>query len=308
VKSLNRNKLTGLILSLILVAILAVSCTQTPLSQTPTYNVTPASAAQTQQTTARTVQTPAATPTIIFPSILTSTKPSTPLSTTTRPTTTISTTYPPTSTLTTPTTPTTKTTTPTTSPTTAVITTTPTTTTATVGEAIVVSVTDGDTIKVNIGGKIYEVRYIGIDTPETYEPFYKEAAIKNADLVSGKNVRLVKDVSEIDKYGRLLRHVYVGDLFVNAELVRLGYAEDFACQPDIKYQTTFTSLEQQAKVNLLGIWKKYVGSKNRDKYHFPNCTWAKQISSENQVRFYSVADAQSKGYVPCGVCKPPTTD
>jgi endonuclease YncB( thermonuclease family) len=124
----------------------------------------------------------------------------------------------------------------------------------TVGEAIVTRIIDGDTIEVSINGTIYKVRYIGIDTPETYEYFGQDATNKNSELVAGRIVRLEKDISETDDYGRLLRYVYVDDLFVNAELVRLGYAQARAYPPDTKYQGIFISLEQEAKAAHLGIW------------------------------------------------------
>ena len=82
----------------------------------------------------------------------------------------------------------------------------------------VIRVVDGDTIEIEGGQK---VRYIGIDTPETVDPsrpvgcYGKEASDKNKELVEGKIVRLEKDISETDRYGRLLRYIYVGDIFVN---------------------------------------------------------------------------------------------
>lgn len=124
----------------------------------------------------------------------------------------------------------------------------------------VTSVVDGDTIDVNIDGRIYTVRYIGIDTPKTVHPnigeefFGKEASNKNYELVAGKLVRLEKDVSETDKYGRLLRYVYVGDLFVNAELVRLGYVQVSTYPPDVKYQSLFLQLQQEARASGTGLW------------------------------------------------------
>ncbi|MEA2016532.1 MAG: thermonuclease family protein [Actinomycetota bacterium] len=74
-------------------------------------------------------------------------------------------------------------------------------------------VIDGDTIELENGDI---VRYIGINTPETDEFYGDIATSKNSDLVLNKTLRLEKDVSETDKYGRLLRYVYVGDIFVNA--------------------------------------------------------------------------------------------
>lgn len=127
-------------------------------------------------------------------------------------------------------------------------------------DAQVTRVIDGDTIDVNIGGKIYRVRYIGVDTPETVDPsqpaqcFGREASALNKQLVEGKNVRLEKDISETDKYGRLLRYVYVGDLFVNAELVRLGFAQVVTYPPDVKYVDLYLQLQREAREANRGLW------------------------------------------------------
>lgn len=137
-----------------------------------------------------------------------------------------------------------------------VSTTQPTDVQVTVGEATVVRVIDGDTIDVSISGKVYRVRYIGMNAPEIGKPYYQEATDKNKELVEGKTVRLEKDISETDKYGRLLRYVYVGDLFVNAELVRLGYTPATPYPPDVKYEAYLKSLEEQAKAANLGMWAK----------------------------------------------------
>ena len=121
-------------------------------------------------------------------------------------------------------------------------------------QARVVRVIDGDTIE--IAGGTY-VRYIGMDTPESYpevEFYGPEAKAKNIELVEGKVVTLVKDVSETDKYGRLLRYVYVDGVFVNGELVRLGYARAVAYPPDTKYELLLSQLEKEAKAAKLGIW------------------------------------------------------
>ena len=121
----------------------------------------------------------------------------------------------------------------------------------------VTRVIDGDTIEIEGGQK---VRYIGIDTPETVDPrkpvqcFGIEASNINKELVEGKNVRLAKDISEIDKYGRLLRYVYVDNTFVNDLLVREGYAHSSSYPPDIKYQNQLTQAEQEAQQNSRGLW------------------------------------------------------
>ncbi len=124
-------------------------------------------------------------------------------------------------------------------------------------EANVSRVIDGDTIEVVIGNKKYKVRYIGIDTPEAtteIEYFGKEATAKNKELVEGKNVILVKDVSEVDKYDRLLRYVYVGDVFVNYELVKEGYAYASTYPPDVSCADTFLIAQQYARENNKGLW------------------------------------------------------
>jgi endonuclease YncB( thermonuclease family) len=114
-------------------------------------------------------------------------------------------------------------------------------------EATVVEVVDGDTIKVAIAGTTYSLRYIGIDTPEAGDPMGTEATAANRQLVEGQTVYLVKDVSETDRYDRLLRYVYLADgTFVNAELVRLGFAQAKAYPPDTKYQDLFAQMEQEA--------------------------------------------------------------
>lgn len=127
-------------------------------------------------------------------------------------------------------------------------------------EAEVVRVIDGDTIEVDINGAIYTVRYIGIDTPETVHPskpveyFGKEASDKNKELVERKTVRLEIDVSETDKYGRLLRYVWVDDIFVNDYLVRQGYAYASTYPPDVKYAEQFVQAQREAEENNRGLW------------------------------------------------------
>jgi len=126
----------------------------------------------------------------------------------------------------------------------------------------VTRVIDGDTIEVSIDGTIYKVRYIGIDTPELDDErpefcaLAQEATRLNRQLVEGEAVRLEKDVSETDKYERLIRYVYVDDIFVNAELVRQGLAWAKTYEPDIKYQGTLEEAEAEARQDKIGIWQE----------------------------------------------------
>lgn len=123
--------------------------------------------------------------------------------------------------------------------------------------ATVVSVVDGDTIKIE-GGEI--VRYIGVNTPETVAPnrpvecYGKEASAKNKELVQGKRVELEKDVSARDKYGRLLRFVWIGDTMINEALVREGYAQVSTYPPDVKYQSRFVEAQRLAIAEKRGLW------------------------------------------------------
>jgi len=125
--------------------------------------------------------------------------------------------------------------------------------------AVVTQIVDGDTIDVEINGETYRVRYIGMDTPERGEPLFQEAAEANARLVANQTVILVKDVSETDRYGRLLRYVYLEDgTFVNGELVRRGFAQTSSYPPDVAFQDTFTSLQRTAVSAGKGLWVQVV--------------------------------------------------
>ena len=127
--------------------------------------------------------------------------------------------------------------------------------------ATVLEVVDGDTILVAIGDQTFRLRYIGIDAPETKHPtkppdrLGPEATEVNRRLVGGKTVYLEKDVSETDRYGRLLRYVYLSDgTFVNAELVRLGYAQAISYPPDVKHQDLLTAMQRNAREAGRGLW------------------------------------------------------
>ena len=98
-----------------------------------------------------------------------------------------------------------------------------------------------------MNGQRHRVRYIGINTPERDEPCSDAAKDANARLVSGRTVTLVRDVSNTDRYGRLLRYIYVGNTFVNEVLVRDGYAENSVWVPDTRHAHRFRALEAEAR-------------------------------------------------------------
>ena len=119
----------------------------------------------------------------------------------------------------------------------------------------VVNVIDGDTIDVHLdNGKTYRVRYIGMDTPERDDLFYVQSTAKNKNMVEGKTVTLIKDVSETDRFNRLLRYVLVDEMFVNYELVIQGYAQAVTYPPDVACQTVFQAAERSARENNIGLW------------------------------------------------------
>jgi micrococcal nuclease len=119
----------------------------------------------------------------------------------------------------------------------------------------VVRVVDGDTIRVRLeSGRVERVRYIGIDTPEAGACFEPPAHAFNARLVGAREVRLVRDVDERDRYGRLLAYVYSGGTFVNAELVRRGYAEPLVVPPNVRYAGRFAALAGAARRAHRGLW------------------------------------------------------
>ena len=125
----------------------------------------------------------------------------------------------------------------------------------------VADVVDGDTIRVD-GGAL--VRLIGIDTPEVSGPyrdeecFGREASRRTTALIPrGTKVRLVFDVEHRDRYDRLLAYVYrVSDgLFVNASLVRDGYAGTLTVPPNVRYAERFRRLQREARDDRRGLWK-----------------------------------------------------
>ena len=131
---------------------------------------------------------------------------------------------------------------------------------ATSSEARVSRVVDGDTVEVLIDGEEEDLRYIGIDTPESVKPdtpvecYALQASHFNEDLVEGETVRLEYDSEQRDVYGRLLAYVYLEDTFVNAELVRQGYATTLTIPPNTRFAELFARLQRDAQEKDRGLW------------------------------------------------------
>ena len=201
---------------------------------------------------------------------------------------------------------------------------------------LVTRVIDGDTIELENGER---VRYLGINTPESVDPrkpvecFGKEASLKNKELVLNKKVVLEKDISEIDKYGRLLRYVYTDDAFVNLELIKQGYAQVATYPPDVKYHDLFLEAEKEARENKRGLWgncptnnetndifispmpqitdsdcniKGNINSEGEKIYHLPNCqSYSQTKIDENRGEkwFCSEEEALNAGWRKAANCE-----
>ncbi len=120
--------------------------------------------------------------------------------------------------------------------------------------ARVTSVVDGDTIEAEIDGQAERVRLIGMNAPESDECLADEATARLTELVGGQDVRLMSDVSDRDQYGRLLRYVFVGDTFVNRQLVEEGLAIARRYPPDEAHADELDAAQARARDAQLGIW------------------------------------------------------
>ena len=126
--------------------------------------------------------------------------------------------------------------------------------------AYVVRAVDGDTIEVRLDGRLEDVRYIGVDTPETVKPdtpvqcFGPRASHFDHRLVEHRRVRLVFGVERRDVYGRLLAYVYLSRRFVNAELLRRGFARTLTIAPNDRFARYFKRLEMAAARAGRGLW------------------------------------------------------
>ncbi len=119
----------------------------------------------------------------------------------------------------------------------------------------VITVQDGDTINVRLDGRIQKVRLIGIDAPElAQEPWGYLAAQYLRELIKDKVVRLELDVARKDQAGQLLAYVYVGEVFVNAEVVRAGHAVVHTIPPNLAHVEDFQKAQVQAQLAARGVW------------------------------------------------------
>jgi micrococcal nuclease len=176
-------------------------------------------------------------------------------------------------------------------------------------------VINGDTIVLENGDVVH---YLSVAAPalsskkQSAEFFAREALRRNKSLVLSKKVRLEFDVEKKDPQGRLLAYVYVKNLFVNGELVRLGFARAAVTPPNLKHKDLLLKYQKEASEKYAGLWQEdkkatepyYVGNKRSYIFHKPTCPLVAKIPEKNRIIFKKRTDPIDIGYVPCSKCKP----
>ncbi len=162
------------------------------------------------------------------------------------------------------------------------------------------------------GEKDVKVTYIGLNVPDKGKPFYDLCRNANKTLVENKKVSVQTDNITQDQDGRLLAYVYAGDVFVNAELVKSGFALVDGPDGNRKYRELFLSLQQQARKDRSGLWAYedqsdepyYVGSKSRKVFHRPSCSHIKGLDFDDRLIFRTKGEALAGGYLQDWRCCP----
>lgn len=171
----------------------------------------------------------------------------------------------------------------------------------------------GNTIKVlGADGQQQRVRYIGTDSPQKGKPFYELCLKANKELVENKSVTLTADVALVSPDEKKLYYVYQDQLFVNAELIKNGYALAHILPPNVRYRDLFIALQQEARAHRRGLWAYedlndepyYVGSKSAKVLHRPSCPHAKTIPFHDRIIFRTRDDALTDGYTQDWRCCP----
>jgi micrococcal nuclease len=172
---------------------------------------------------------------------------------------------------------------------------------------------DGDTLRLQDGRS---VRLVGIDAPEidhekgNHQHMALEAWRFVSKLTNGKRIRLEKDQSEHDSYGRILAYAFdsTGQM-LNQQIVANGFAHVLYLQPDVKAYETLLGAQRQAMTNQQGKWRKFnwergifVGNSRSKRFHRPDCLSAREIASKSKVRFETEREAFWAGYAPCRRC------
>lgn len=169
----------------------------------------------------------------------------------------------------------------------------------------VTEVVDGDTIKVSINGSVETLRIIGLDTPETLDPrkpvqcFGKEASNKAKAFLTGKTVTLEADSTqgERDKYGRLLRYVFLDGVDYGKMLISEGYAHEYTYKLPYKYQTAYKAAQASAEANKLGFWSPN-SCNGTTTTAASSTTPVAPVGASATANFYTSSYSTSKYYYP----------
>lgn len=179
-------------------------------------------------------------------------------------------------------------------------------------------VADGDTVVLTDGR---HVRYLGIDAPEIDhpdrpgEPHGDAARILNRSLVEAQPIRLVLDREPKDRYGRVLAYVYRSDgLFINAEMVRRGYAHVLPQHPNLARFQDLLHAQRDAMRLGRGIWqtvdpsekpvRPYLGNRRSRRFHARDCPRGQRMARHNRVELENQWQAFWNGYAPARECIP----
>lgn len=182
------------------------------------------------------------------------------------------------------------------------------------GESLVVKKAySGNSIKlIGDDGKVKKIRYIGVDVPDRGKPFYEFCRDANKAMVDQKQVVLKTDVIKTSADEKLLCYVYVGALFINAEMIRNGYGLAHTLSPNNRYQDMFLSLQQEARKNRKGLWAfedhndepYYVGSKSKNVFHRPSCSHVKGLVFDDRIILRTKEEALNSGFTQDWRCSP----
>lgn len=176
-------------------------------------------------------------------------------------------------------------------------------------EIEVIGVIDGDTVELQDGRR---VRLVGIDTPERGDAFYDSASALTERLVLKKRVRLEYDRDQIDRYGRTLAFIWVGDQLVNREIVKEGWAWCYFYEGNLRHSRELLLAQHEAMNAHIGLWKsthqetaeRYRASFLSYRFHRPECESMDKVDPDLEVVYHSKDSAFYDGYSPCSRCTP----
>lgn len=187
----------------------------------------------------------------------------------------------------------------------------------------VVSISDGDTVTVLQDRTQHRIRLYGIDCPESHQDFGSRATKFVSGMIFRENVKVVQ--KDVDRYGRVVGIIYLGDTCVNEEIVRAGYAwvYRYFCKDEICQD--WLTLEAEARGGRIGLWSHpdpippwefrrgkrgssdvealvYHGNVRSRVFHQPGC---EHYNCKNCTAIFTTREeAVGAGYRPCGGCRP----